>query len=294
MHNTKMQGKICLVTGATSGIGKATALGLAHMGATVVMVGRNRQKGETVQQEIRAASGNNEVHLLLSDLSSQQSVHELAVTFKNDYARLHILINNAGLMMFKRSETIDGLDPVFAVNYFAPFLLTNLLLDTLKASAPARIINVSSGAQADHYIHMQDLLARKRYPIMQTYSQSKLYLTMCTYELARRLQGTGVTANSLHPGFVASNFAQGSLGPIGNTLAKLVVGGLGISIEEGAKTSLYLASSPDIENVTGKYFVKSVPKRTAPISYDETLQRQLWEESARLVKLDTSLANIDH
>ncbi|HVB25084.1 MAG TPA: SDR family oxidoreductase [Ktedonobacteraceae bacterium] len=284
MPTREMHGKICLVTGATSGIGKATAHGLAQMGATVVMVSRNRAKGEAVQQEVQTKSGNHDVSVLHADLSSQQSVRELAETFRQEYAHLHVLINNAGLMRFSHSETVDGLDTVFAVNYFAPFLLTNLLLDILKRSVPARIINVSSQAQAATYIHMDHLLARKRYPMMQSYAQSKLDLTMFTYELARKLQGTGVTANCLHPGFVGSNFAQDNLGPVGNTLVKLVFR-MGISSEEGAKTSLYLASSPDVEQVTGKYFVKSVPRRTAPVSYDESLQRQLWEESARVVKL---------
>jgi NAD(P)-dependent dehydrogenase (short-subunit alcohol dehydrogenase family) len=285
MPTKEMDGKICLVTGATSGIGKATAHGLARMGATVVMVSRNQAKGEAVQKEVQAASGNPNVSVLLADLSSQQAVRELAAAVRQQYERLDVLINNAGLMLFRHNETVDKLDTVFAVNYFAPFLLTNLLLDMLKDSAPARIINVSSQAQASKYTPMEELLARKRYPIMESYGQSKLYLTMFTYELARRLQGSGVTANCLHPGFVASHFAQGQLGPIGDVLIRLVFRVVGINSEEGAKTSLYLASSPDVEQVTGKYFIKCVPRRTAPISYDEALQRQLWEESAKLVQL---------
>ncbi len=282
--NTRMQGKICMVTGANSGIGKATALGLAQMGATVVMVCRDRARGEAAQSEIKAKSGNNAVDLLLADLSSQQSIRQLAENFKQHYTQLHVLINNAGAFYLTRHETVDGPEMTFAVNHLAPFLLTNLLLDVLKASAPARIVNVASASHEAGYIKMDDLQAKKRYRPMRAYGQSKLAVVLFTYELARKLQGTGVTANCLHPGFVATHIAQGSLGPIARTVAKSIFS-FGISPEEGAKTSLYLASSPDVEGVTGKYFVQSVPKGSAPISYDESLQRQLWEESAKLVKL---------
>ncbi len=282
--NTLMQGKVCMVTGATSGIGKATALGLAQMGATVVMVSRDRARGEAAQSEIKTKSGNNAVDLLIADLSSQQSIRQLAENFKRNYTQLHVLINNAGVFMLTRRETVDGLEMTFAVDYLAPFLLTNLLLDVLKASAPARIVNVSSESHEAGYIKMDDLQAKKGYRPMRVYGQAKLALVLFTYELARRLQGTGVTANCLHPGFVATNFAQRDLWPIARTAAKLVLF-FGISPEEGAKTSIYLASSPDVEGITGKYFVKSIPKRSTPISYDESLQQQLWEESAKLVNL---------
>jgi len=279
-----MQGKVCMVSGATSGIGKATALGLAQMGATVVMVSRDRARGEAAQSEIKTKSGNNAVDLLIADLSSQQSVRQLAENFKRNYTQLHVLINNAGVFMLTRRETVDGLEMTFAVDYLAPFLLTNLLLDVLKASAPARIVNVSSESHEAGYIKMDDLQAKKGYRPMRVYGQAKLALVLFTYELARRLQGTGVTANCLHPGLVATNIAQRDLWPIARTAAKLVLF-FGISPEEGAKTSIYLASSPDVEGVTGKYFVKSIPKRSTPISYNESLQQQLWEESAKLVNL---------
>jgi len=281
--NTSMQGKICLVTGATSGIGKATALGLAQMGATVVMVGRDREKGEAVQREIKTKSGNEAVDLLLADLSSQESIRQLAEDFLQRYTKLHVLINNAGLISLRRRETVDGLEVTFAVNLLAPFLLTNLLLDVIKASAPSRIINVSSASHEAGYINMDDLERHYRY--LRAYGQSKLALVLFTYELARRLQGTGVTANCLHPGFVASNFGQNGTGPISRAVVNLIFSSFGISPEEGAKTSIFLATSPEVEGVTGKYFVKSIPKRSAPITYDETLQGKLWEESARLVKL---------
>jgi NAD(P)-dependent dehydrogenase (short-subunit alcohol dehydrogenase family) len=279
-----MQGKICMVTGANSGIGKATALGLAQMGATVVMVCRDRTRGEAAQSEIKTKSGNNAVDLLLADLSSQQSIRQLVENFKQRYTQLHVLINNAGVCMLTRRETVDGLEMMFAVNQLAPFLLTNLLLDVLKASVPARIINVSSSAHEAGYIKLDDLQSKKHYRFMRAYGQSKLAVMLFTYELARRLQGTGVTANCLHPGFVTTNIGQSGVGPVGRAVAKFIVFRFGISPEEGAKTSLYLASSPDVEGVTGKYFVKSIPRRSAPISYDESLQRQVWEESAKLVK----------
>ena len=283
--NTSMQGKACMVTGANSGIGKATALGLAQVGANVVMVARDRARGEVAQNEVKAKSGNNSVDLLVADLSSQQSIRKLVENFKQHYKQLYVLINNAGVFMLTRRETVDGLEITFAVNYLAPFLLTNLLLDVLKASAPARIVNVSSEAHENGYIKMDDLQAKKNYRPFRAYGQSKLALVMFTYELARRLQGTGVTANCLHPGFVATNIGQSGVVPVARPVAKFVLSFLGISPEEGAKTSIYLATSTDVEDVTGKYFVKSVISRSAPISYDESLQRQLWEESAKLVKL---------
>ncbi len=283
--NTSMQGKVCIVTGANSGIGKATSLGLAQMGATVVMVCRDRTKGEEAQNEIKTKSGNDAIDLLLAELSSQDSIRQLVENFQQHYMQLHILINNAGGVNLSRRDTVDGFEMTFAVNYLAPFLLTNLLLDKLKASAPARIVNVSSESHESGYIKMDDLQLEKKYRLMRAYGQSKLALVLFTYELARRLQGTGVTANCLHPGFVATNIGQSGVGRVGRSIVKLIFSSLGISPEEGAKTSIYLASSPDIEGVTGKYFVKSIPVRSAPISYDESLQRQLWEESAKLVNL---------
>ncbi len=279
---SSMHGKICMVTGANSGIGKATALALAQMGATVVMVCRDRARGEEARREITTKSRKNAVDLLLVDLSSQQSIRQLIGNFKQRYTHLHVLINNAGAAFTGRRETVDGLEMTFAVNYLAPFLLTNLLLDVLKASAPARIVNVSSNSHEAGYIAMDDLQAEQHYSNMRAYGQAKLAVVLFTYELARRLQGTGVTANCLHPGFVATHFGQRDVGPAFRLLVK-VIGRFGTSPEKGAKTSIYLASSPEVEGVTGKYFVKSMPKRSAAISYEESLQRHLWEQSAKLV-----------
>ncbi len=283
--NRTMQGTICLVTGATSGIGKETALGLAQMGATVVMVARDRERGEAARGEIRARSGNQHVDLLLADLSSQQSVRQLAEQFRQNYPALHVLINNAGVFSLRRRTTVDGLELMFAVNYLAPFLLTNLLLDMLKASASSRIVNVSSAAHEAGYMNMDDLQSEKSYRFMRPYGQSKLALLLFTYELARRLEGTGVTVNALHPGFVSTNIGQTGLRGIARSVAKSVTSLAGISPEEGAKTSIYLASSPDVAGISGKYFAKSIPRRSAPISYDEALARRLWDESAKLVHL---------
>jgi NAD(P)-dependent dehydrogenase (short-subunit alcohol dehydrogenase family) len=289
-----MQGKVCIVTGANSGIGKATAMGLAQMGATVVMVCRDEGKGQVAQNEIKEKSGNDAIDLMLADLASQASIRQLAQNFQQHYQHLHVLINNAGGVNLSRRETTDGLEVTFAVNYLAPFLLTNLLLEKLIASAPSRIVNVSSESHQSGYIRMIDLHLEKGYRIMRAYGQSKLALVLFTYELARRLQGTGVTANCLHPGFVATNIGQNGVGPVGRSITKLIFSTLGISPEEGAKTSIYLASSPEIEGVTGKYFAKSIPVRSAPISYDKTLQRELWEESEKLVNMQEIESTLTH
>src|SRR5437762_2712614 len=187
--NISMQGKICMVTGANSGIGKATALALAQMGATVVMVCRDGARGEEAQNEITTKSRNNAVDLLQADLSSQQSIRQLVENVQHHYTQLHVLINNAGASFPGRRETVDGLEMTFAVNYLAPFLLTNLLLDMLKASAPARIVNVSSNSHEAGYIAMDDLQAEQHYSNMRAYGQSKLAVVLFTYELTRRLQG---------------------------------------------------------------------------------------------------------
>ncbi len=286
--NTSMQGKICMVTGANSGIGKATALGLAQMGTTVIIVCRDRARGEEAQNEIKTKSGNNAVDLLLADLSSQQSIRQLVENFQQNYTQLHVLINNAGVFMMSRKATVDGLEMTFAVNYLAPFLLTNLLLDKLQNSAPARIVNVSSESHQSGYIKIDDLQAEKGYRSWNAYGQSKLALVMFTYELARRLQGTDMTVNCLHPGFVSTNIGQSDTAPIVRTLVKFIFS-RGISPEEGAKTSIYLASSPEVEGVTGKYFAKCIPIRSAPISFDKSLQQQLWEQSAKLVNLPVNV-----
>lgn len=280
-----MQGKVCLVTGATSGIGKATALGLARQQANVILVARNQAKGEVTQQEIRSAAGNPAVDLLLADLSSQASIRHLAAAVAERYPQVHVLINNAGVFMLNRRETVDGLEMTFAVNHLAPFLLTQLLLDRLKASAPARIVNVSSGAHTSGRIDWQNLQLQQSYNVWRAYAQSKLAILLCSYELARRLEGTGVTVNCVHPGFVFTNMGMNNVGPRTQALAKVILARLGDSPEKGARTSLYVATSPEIEQVTGRYFVNCQPTASSQRSYVEAAQQRLWEESARLVRL---------
>lgn len=273
-----------LVTGANAGIGKVTARELAKMGATVVMVARSRERGTAALAEVKAASGNNRVDLLLADLSSQASIRQLADDFRAKYDHLHVLVNNAGAYFMKRQETVDGLEMTFALNHLGYFMLTLLLLDMLKASAPARIVNVTSGAHFGGRLNFDDLQAKKRYAGFPVYGASKLANVLFTYELARRLEGTGVTANCLHPGFVASNFAHNN-----GFLAQLGMKALrpfALSVEQGAETSIYLASSPEVEGVTGKYFTKKKAVKSSAQSYDVETARHLWQASADLTGLN--------
>jgi retinol dehydrogenase 14 len=282
-----MAEKVCLITGATSGIGKATAVGLANMGASVVVVGRDRGRGEAAMAEIKESSPNASVDLMLADLSSQKEIRQLAEEFKDAYPRLDVLVNNAGVFLGKRITTADGIEMTFAVNHLAYFLLTNLLLDVLEASAPSRIVNVSSGAQSNGTIDFADLQGEKGYKGTKAYSQSKLANVLFTYELARRLEGTGVTANCLHPGAVRTNFGSGSSGIFGFMVRALRP--LMVSPEKGAETSIYLASSPEVEGVSGRYFVKKAEARSSDESYDERIARRLWEVSAELTNLPKTI-----
>ena len=276
-----MNGKTCMVTGANAGIGRATALGLAKMGATVVMVCRSRERGEVALAEITRESGNSSVLLLLADLSSQTAIRNLAADFTAKYPSLHVLINNAGIIPKRRTVTEDGLETQFVVNHLAYFLLTNLLLDTLKASAPARIINVSSKVHERASLDFDDLQSERSYHPTHVYAWTKLANVLFTYELARRLEATHVTANCLHPGAVATNLLADYMPSVPRFTMKM----FGTSPEKGAQTSLYLATSPEVEGVSGKYFVnrKSVPSSKA--SYDRTAARRLWEVSAKLTGL---------
>jgi retinol dehydrogenase 14 len=283
-HGGSMGEKFCLITGATSGIGKATAMGLANMGAGVVMVGRDRGRGEAALAEIKEKSTNASVDLMLADLSSQQEIHRLADEFKEAYPRLDVLINNAGVFRSDRTTTPDGLETTFAVNHLAHFLLTDLLLDVLKASAPSRIVNVSSGDHSNGIIDFDDLQGEKGYKGAKAYSQSKLANVLFTYELARRLEGTGVSANCLHPGAgIRTNFGSGVSGVLGFTVRALKP--LMKSPEKGAETSIYLASSPEVEGLSSRYFAKKAGARSSVVSHDERLARRLWEVSEDLTNL---------
>src|SRR2546425_2108425 len=278
-----MKEKVVMITGANSGIGKATSLALAKMGATLVMVVRNKARGEDAKSEIIRESQNTSVDLLIADLSSLDSVRQLAIEFRKKYSKLHVLINNAGLFNQRRHVTTDGYENTFATNYLAPFLLTSLQLDLLKASAPSRIINVSSVGHYNGHINFDDLNLEKEYGGWKAYGQSKLALVLFTHELARKLKGTGVTVNAVHPGTVATNIWTRPLGPAGFIMAlpKLFM----TSPEKGAETIVYLAFSTEAKNLNGEYLEKLKVKKSSNESYDEEIAQRLWDVSAKLTRL---------
>jgi NAD(P)-dependent dehydrogenase (short-subunit alcohol dehydrogenase family) len=284
MLKDNMNGKICLVTGATNGIGKATAQALAQMGATVVIVGRDAQKAEQVTGEIRAASGNQNVDWLLADLSAQQEVRRLAGEFMSKYPHLHVLLNNAGGTFTTRQVSVDGIEMTFALNHLAYFLLTNLLLDTIKASAPARIINVSSDAHSGGKIDFENLQGERSYSSFGPYGNSKLANILFTTELARRLEGTGVTVNALHPGLTSTGFGKNNPGLLMKIMGA-VIPLIARSPEKGAETSIYLASSPEVQSITGKYYVDCKVTQPAPQAADMVVAKKLWDVSAEMAHL---------
>lgn len=280
-----MDGKVVLITGATNGIGKAAALELAKMGATLVLVGRKPAKTQETVADIKAKSGNANVEYLLADLSSMAEVRKLADAFKSKHARLDVLINNAGGLFAAREETVDGYEMTFGFNHLSYFLLTNLLLDTLKASAPSRIVNVSSDAHNMGSMNFADLQSENGYSMggWRAYGQSKLANVLFTYELARRLTGTGVTANVLHPGFVATGFGRNRPGlmDLGMRVAHLFA----ITPEQGAETIVKLAAAPEVEGVTGKYWDKGRAVGSSKKSYDLEAAQRLWKVSEELTGL---------
>ena len=283
-----MTGRVCVVTGATRGIGRATAERLAELGATLVLVCRRLEDGENVAREITSAHGGRPALVVPADLSSQRSVREAAELIRAAHPRVHVLVNNAGLIPKQRETTVDGLEMQFAVNHLAYFLLTNLLLDQLIDGAPSRVVSVSSGAHQGGRLDFGDLQSERRYDPVRVYGRTKLANVLFTYELARRLGGTGVTANCLHPGVVATKLMADYMNVplVGEAIART----FGDSVEKGAETTVYLAASRDVEGVTGRYFVGQRETRSSPASYDEELQHRLWEESARLTSLATAPA----
>lgn len=273
-----MEGKVCMVTGAASGLGAATARALAKQGAAVIVVDRDADKGAATVNQIRQGTGNPAVEFLRADLSSQAEIRHLVGRFRRRHPRLHVLVNNAGAMFGRRQESVDRIEMTFALNYLGYFLLANLLLDTLEASAPARIVNVSSRSHARARIDFDDLETRSGYRGLRAYERSKLAIVLFTYELARRLEGTGVTANALHPGVVATGFARQ-----GGGIMSLVVRLFRFAFlrpEQGARTLVYLAASPQVEGVTGKYFVACQAVPSSPASYDAAAASRLWQVSA--------------
>jgi NAD(P)-dependent dehydrogenase (short-subunit alcohol dehydrogenase family) len=280
----EMTGRVCVVTGANRGIGRATAEGLARLGARVILVCRRREDGDVVSKEIAALS-RVVPDVVTADLSSQVSIRQAAAYLRGRYPELHVLVNNAGIIPPRRQVTVDGLEMQFAVNHLGYFLLTNLLLPQLKAAGASRIVCVSSGAHTHAAIDFDDLQAERRYEPKRVYSRTKLANILFTYELARRLSGTAVTANCLNPGIVATRMLADYMGvPLaGPALART----FGAKPEEGAETSIYLASSPEVETVTGKYFEHKKPVASSRESYDDAVARRLWEVSERLAGLST-------
>jgi NAD(P)-dependent dehydrogenase (short-subunit alcohol dehydrogenase family) len=277
-----MAGKVVLVTGGTGGIGKATAIGLAALGARVGITGRDIARAEQAAADIRTASGNPAVDSFAADMSSQAEVRRLASAVMNAYPRLDVLVNNVGGFWAHRHTTADGLEHTFALNHLASFLLTNLLLDRLKASAPARVVTVSSHVQAEGRIDFDDPQGARKYSGQSAYSQSKLANVMFTNELARRLEGTRVTATSLHPGFVRTHFGDEDQAGFFAVISGVVRPFLRTPAQ-GAQTSIYLASSPDVEGVTGQFFANSKPKTANKVAYDTAIAARLWQVSADLV-----------
>jgi len=279
--STSMQGKIVLITGATSGIGLVTARELARKGANLTIVGRNPAKLATVAEQIKNQTGNQYIETIAADLSTHAGVQLVAHEFKKRHTRLDVLINNAGAIFMSRQLSGDGLEMTFALNHLNYFHLTNLLLEVLKASAPARIINVSSDAHRGQNIDFDDLQGAKNFSGMTIYGRSKLMNLLFTYELARRLEGKGVTANALHPGFVATGFGKnnGKLMSVVMTLMSPIAK----TAEDGASTSIYLATSNEVEGLSGKYFIDKRPVDSDPASYDQAAAARLWDLSLEMI-----------
>ncbi len=281
--NGGIGGKTVLITGGTSGIGKAAAVALAAMGAKVVVVGRNPERGEAALEEIREQGHSDSVELILADLCVQSEVRRLAETFLARHDRLDVLANNAGLVQSRRTETPDGIETTLAINHLAPFLLTNFLLDRLKESAPSRVITVSSEAQRWGSMDFGDLQSRRKYRGFPVYGMTKLANIMFTYELAERLKGTDVTANCLHPGGVGTNFGKNNGGPM--ALFFRAAKPFMRTPEQGADTLIWLASSPEVEGVSGKYFSDREEIEAQEIANDPEARRTLWEMSEELTGL---------
>jgi NAD(P)-dependent dehydrogenase (short-subunit alcohol dehydrogenase family) len=282
MQSETMKGKVVLVTGATSGIGKVSAITLAGMGATVVVLGRNMGKGEELIREIEQRTGSKRVDFIVSDLASLDSVRSAALAFNSRYDRLDVLLDNAGGINGKRMVTKDGFEYTFGVNHLAHFVLTHHVLGKLEASAPSRVVVTSSAAYLNGHIDFEDLMGERKYRSFKSYGQSKLANVLFIFELARRLDGTKVTANCFHPGVVRTNFGKGLKG-VGGAIYPLL-GIFMISAEKGSETQIYLASSPQVEGMTGKYFAKKKAKGTTSDSKDEALASRLWEVSEELTR----------
>lgn len=285
IENENLAEKVCMVTGATSGIGKETAAALATLGASVVIVGRNEQKTHRVVDELRLETGNSSLDALVADFSDLRQVVDLAHAFQSKYSRLDVLINNAGAFFSTRNETSYGVESTFLINHLSPFLLTNLLVDTLKKSAPARIVNVSSAAHRFDRMDFSDLSFTRSYAGLRAYARSKLANLLFTYELSRRLKGSGVTVNALHPGHVATEIWRTNF-PVFGSILKQCMKLIALTPEQGADTPVYLATSPKVAGVSGAYFIKRNPAHSSQISYDRQVAARLWKISEELTAVD--------
>ena len=280
-----MSGKTVVITGANSGIGFETAVALARAGSHTVITARSQAKGEKAAADVSARSGNPNVDLVVFDLASLASVRQGAAAILEKCPRIDVLVNNAGLILTDRQETVDGLEATFQINHLGPFLLTDLLLDRIKASAPARIVNVSSSAHnaARGGLDFDDLQSKNSYRGMQVYGETKLANIYFTTELAKRLAGSGVTVNCLHPGTVNTGYGKdGDAGGVIGFGVKLIAPII-LSAEKGAATSIYLASSPDVADVTAQYFYKCRPRSPSKTAQDSEAARRLWEASEELI-----------
>ncbi|MEM8487131.1 MAG: SDR family oxidoreductase [Bacteroidota bacterium] len=275
-----MTGKICIVTGANSGIGLETARSLATRGATVVLACRNKQKGEAALASLRSATNNNALHLMLVDLADMDSIRKMAAAFKQRFQQLDLLVNNAGAFMPARQTSVDGYELTFATNHLAYFLLTHLLLDLLIATPESRVVNVSSDAHRGGAVHFDDLQLKKGYGGYKAYAQSKLANILFSNELARRLDTANPTVNSLHPGVVATNFGSGKSGFF--SFFFRIFSPFFLSPKAGAQTSIYLATSPEVMGVTGKYFDRSKPRTPSAAARDADAAKRLYEITAQL------------
>jgi retinol dehydrogenase 12 len=274
----EMAGRVCVVTGASGGIGRATAAGLARRGATVALVVRSRERGEAARDEIARATGSRDLHLVLADLSRQAEVRRAAAEILAAFGAVHVLVNNAGAYTARRKETEDGIELQWAVNHLAPFLLTHLLMPGLTAARPARVVALSSNAHRAAVLRLDDVqMKRGRYRGLRQYCNTKLANVLFTRELARRAASAGVTANAMHPGVVATELLLGGFPPL------RLVSRFMRTPEQGAATAVYLAADPSASAFTGEYFIDSRPVPPSPPAMDDASARRLWELSEEMV-----------
>ncbi len=281
-----MKNKNILITGGNAGIGLATSIALAKLGANIYIVSRSKEKAEEGVKAIIEASGNKNVKYFLANLSSQKSIRQMAVKIKKEISELDVLINNAGATFSDFELSEDGLEMTIATNHFAYFLLTNLLLDLIKKAEAGRIVSVSSGSHYSGKIDFESFTKKKSYFVMKAYAQSKLANVLFTKELATQLKGTKVTANCLHPGFVKTHIGNKNATWYSDLVWSIATKLGAISMEDGAKTSVYLASSPDVKNVSGKYFDKCKEKEPSALASDAMLQKELWKRSLELCAIN--------